>query len=189
MIYGIDEVGRGCWAGPLVVAAVALSDPIDDLADSKKLSPKQRALLNDKIINDNNSVIISFVSARQVDNLGLSQALAYACEELFLEISKQKYSKVIIDGNINYLASYDNTEAVVKADQSIDECMAASIVAKEARDDYMREISLQHPNYGFDRHVGYGTKQHMEAIENHGLIDEHRRSFKPIKQYVAEERI
>ncbi len=183
MVFGIDEVGRGCWAGPLVVAAVGLGDLIDGLADSKKLSALRRQKLLLEINTDNNIVLIEAIESKTVDELGLTKSLELACEKLFSSISKHSYDKVIIDGNINYLANQPRTEAVVKADASLAECMAAGIAAKEWRDSYMRELAKAHPEYGFELHVGYGTQIHKQAIMDNGLIEEHRRSFKPIQLY------
>ncbi len=184
MIFGIDEVGRGCWAGPLVVAAVALNERIEGLADSKKLSPKKRTLLERNIVERYNIVIISEISAPVVDELGLSGAMTRACEELFSSISKLTYDKIIIDGNVNYLKEKRAVETVVGGDGSIPECMAASIVAKEHRDRYMRKAARKHPGYGFEAHVGYGTKQHIDALSELGPCAEHRMSFKPLLKYV-----
>ncbi len=186
--YGIDEVGRGCWAGPLVVAGVGLAQPIEGLADSKKLSAKKRAVLLKEISADYNHVIIQPVKSADVDRLGLTIALKVACRKIFSEISKRNYDRVIIDGNINFLADQERTEAVVRADSTVPACMAASIAAKEWRDHYMRKLGELYPAYGFEQHVGYGTKQHKAAIEENGVIDEHRRSFKPVKDYINRNR-
>lgn len=186
MIIGIDEVGRGCWAGPLVVAGVGLAAPIEGLADSKKLSAKRRQNLDDLIRNDNNIVITSWISSGKIDELGLTQAMRAACQEIFSQISKEIDARVIIDGNINFLAEHSNTEAVIKADDTVAEVMAASIVAKQARDQYMIDLATEYPEYGFESNVGYGTKLHMEGLAKHGVTNHHRKSFKPIKKYVSE---
>ena len=183
-MWGIDEVGRGPWAGPLVLSAVRLSPGIDGLADSKKLSPKRRQELLVQINKDTNEVITEFIYAEELDSLGLAESMRVACERLFSSISKLGYDRIVVDGNLNYLSEHNNTEAVVKADSTVPECMAASIVAKEARDTYMREAEERYPGYGFASHVGYGTKQHMAAIEELGVCDEHRRSFKPIRKFI-----
>ena len=187
MVFGIDEVGRGCWAGPLVVAAVALDEEIPGLNDSKKLSKKQRSELRQHIVsNTNNIITISSIKPHQVDQLGLSEAMRLACQELFSSISKLNYDTVIIDGNVNYLEGERDTIAVVGADGSNQACMAASIIAKEFRDAYMTSLAEKYPEYGFEKHVGYGTQAHKEALEKHGPTDAHRLSFQPVRR-IAEQ--
>ena len=185
MIFGIDEVGRGCWAGPLVVCAVGLEKPIDGLRDSKKLSSLQRLKIMTRITTDYNNILIASVSSAEVDKLGLTKAMYKACDSLFSSISKLPYDKIVVDGNINYLPDVPRSEALIGADGLVAECMAASVAAKEWRDEYMRKVADSHPGYGFESHVGYGTKQHKDAIAKLGLTPEHRRSFKPIKSYEA----
>lgn len=167
----------------MVLAAVSLNEPIGGLADSKKLSRIARSRLLPLINTDSNRVIITAVSSADVDREGLSRAMQIGCESLFSSISKLGYDRIIVDGNINYLAEHPNTVAIIGADSTIQECMAASVVAKEYRDEYMMEVAKNYPRYGFETHVGYGTAKHVAAIKKWGLIDEHRRSFKPIKDH------
>lgn len=181
MVIGVDEVGRGCWAGPLVAGAVCLDGTIDGLMDSKKLSAKKRKKLSEVIANEAYSYALGWVTPKEVDELGLTEAVRLAMKRAIeqLDISG---AKIIVDGNINYLLHLPNTEAVIKADDSVPAVSAASILAKVARDEYMHEISSKYPEYGFEKHVGYGTKAHLEALKAFGVTPIHRKSYKPVKR-------
>lgn len=179
MIVGIDEVGRGCWAGPLVAGAVALPDAIDGLNDSKLLSKTRRTLLNQQIFSSAHCGL-GWVESWEVDNLGLTKAVALAMQRAYDELAIAA-EEVIIDGNINYLPSVVGTRALIKADQTVPEVSAASIIAKVARDEFMLKQHDQYPEYGFDKHVGYGTAAHIRALQQHGPCKIHRMSYKPIK--------
>ena len=189
-ILGIDEVGRGPWAGPLVVGGVILKDAnetwCDELNDSKKLTKKKREELS-KIINESaDAVALGWVSANELDKIGMSEALKLATRRMVLEIKNQKipFNEIIIDGTVNFLkgTSFEPyTTILKKADMLIKEVSAASIVAKVARDNYMTELSKKYPEYGFEKHVGYGTSLHRSAIEKFGTTPEHRHSFKPLQ--------
>ncbi len=177
---GIDEVGRGCWAGPLVAAAVLLKAPISGLTDSKLLNRKQRENLS-VIIQKNAFVGIGWITANEVDAIGLSSSVAKAMRIALGQI-KTGYTDVIIDGHINYLPSAPKVTAFVKADLFVPAVSAASIIAKVARDQYMRQMAQEYPGYGFEKHVGYGTRFHHEMLRLKGICDLHRRSFKPIRE-------
>ena len=188
-ILGIDEVGRGPLAGPLVVGAVIL--PSDDrewyaeLKDCKKLSTKKREELNEIILAEA-TVGLGWVSDIELDEVGISEALRLATRRAVRAVQRlhSPFSQIIIDGKVNFLrdtpiAKYVST--VIKADDKIREVSAASIVAKVARDRYMKEIANKYPEYGFDQHMGYGTEMHRKAIARYGICPEHRRSFEPCK--------
>jgi ribonuclease HII len=177
---GIDEVGRGCWAGPLVAGAVALKAPIPGLKDSKKLSKSQRDKLAVVIHAEALAVGIGWVSAGELDAVGLTEAVRLAMERALQQI-EIAYDEVIIDGNINYFPDNVKARAIIKADDTVPAVSAASIVAKVARDNYMSELGAPYDRYGFEKHVGYGTALHLERLKLHGISDIHRRSFKPIK--------
>jgi ribonuclease HII len=179
MIVGIDEVGRGSWAGPLVAAAVLLNCPIEGLTDSKLIPPKKRSKLSDEILLTSGGYGIGWVTADEIDILGLTKSVSLAMQRAIKKISVE-YEKIIIDGNYNFLKEYENVETLIKADLLIPSVSAASIIAKVARDNFMAEKSLVYPGYGFEKNVGYGTKQHLEAINKLGLTDLHRKSFKPM---------
>lgn len=194
MILGIDEVGRGPWAGPLVIGAVVLPenkpDWTKDLTDSKKLTAKKREELNKIILNEAPATALGWVSSRELDSLGMSASLALAARRAVLGIKSEKvpFTEIVIDGTVNFLKGtpLENYVSVLKkADFLIKEVSAASIIAKVARDSYMEELSKIYPDYGFERHVGYGTAAHKKSIEEHGLTPEHRRSFRPIAEYLG----
>ncbi len=184
-ILGIDEVGRGPWAGPLVVGAVVLSgEKIDGLADSKKLSAKKRAGLAQEIRESGARIGLGWVSAKEIDDIGLGAALRLATRRAVEQV-KVSYHEIIIDGTVNMLAGTsleDHVTMLAKADSLISEVSAASIVAKVARDEYMANLANTYPEYGFEKHVGYGTAAHREALHKYGVTPEHRLSFRPVQE-------
>ena len=191
-ILGIDEVGRGPWAGPLVVGGVILEDAsakwCEELTDSKKLTKKKRNELNEKILKNAPATALAWVSSKELDEMGLSNALRLANRRVVEEIRRKKvpFNEIIIDGTINFLSDTSMAKYVTtlkKADLLIKEVSAASIIAKVARDTYMENLAKSFPEYGFEKHVGYGTTVHKTAIEKFGLTPEHRHSFKPIKNF------
>jgi len=186
MILGVDEVGRGPWAGPLVVGAVVLPDSfsIEGLTDSKKLSAKKRAELDIAIREQALGWGLGWVHADELDTLGLSESLRVATIRA-VEAVKAPYHEIIIDGTINFLKETGKGKYVTtmaKADLLVPAVSAASIVAKVARDTYMEEQDAVYPAYGFASHVGYGTAKHQQALEQHGVTVLHRTSFAPIKK-------
>jgi ribonuclease HII len=190
---GIDEVGRGSWAGPLVAGAVVLDDSLADskmdemkMRDSKALTKNQRDLANTSIREVALALGLGWVSTAEVDELGLTQAVRLAMRRALDQI-KISFDAIIIDGNYNFLADDARARAVVKADATVPAVSAASIIAKFARDKWMAEhAAKKFPAYGFEKHVGYGTKLHREMLEIHGICELHRKSFAPIKKLIAE---
>ena len=188
-ILGIDEVGRGPWAGPLVVGACLLPEPIEGLNDSKKLSVKKREELA-KIIREKAIFGLGWISAEELDQLGLTESLCKAAREAVSQITGD-FDEIIIDGTMNFLrgTKYESiVQFMPKADQLVPEVSAASIIAKVSRDHYMYEIAEKYPGYDFEKHVGYGTAAHKAAIEKLGLCPEHRRSFRPIAEFAKKEK-
>jgi ribonuclease HII len=179
MIVGIDEAGRGCWAGPLVVAAVVLHEPIIGLNDSKKLSKKQRELLAIEI-KQKASFGIGWIEAKVIDNIGLTRATQTAMAEALSQLN-EAYDEIVIDGNFNYLPEQINVTVLPKADALVPAVSAASILAKVARDTYMTNVAIDYPQYQFERHVGYGTALHHQLLKLHGVCELHRLSYKPIQ--------
>jgi ribonuclease HII len=177
---GVDEVGRGCWAGPVVAGAVVLGDPIPGLKDSKKLSKKQRQQLNVKIRNQALAFGVGWVEPAEVDTIGLTEAVRLAMRRALDQITLD-YDELIIDGNLNFFPENDRAKAVIKADDSVPAVSAASIIAKVARDNYMVEAAFKYPEYGFEKHVGYGTAFHLAQLKLAGVSDIHRKSYKPIQ--------
>lgn len=178
LVIGVDEAGRGAWAGPLIVAAVGLTKPIDGLNDSKVLTSRRRELLQPLITKQ--AVFIGFgqIESTQLDEMGLSLALTKAIERAVANAPAE--ADIIIDGPINYLNKHKRSSALIGADGLIPAVMAASILAKVRRDKIMQAQAKHWPVYGFEKHVGYGTAAHHEALLRHGPCRIHRRSFKPI---------
>lgn len=178
-VIGIDEVGRGAWAGPLVVGAVLLRKPITGLKDSKQLTKVQRQKLDYLIRQSAEYMGLGWVGPAEVDSLGLTKALTLACKRA-IEHAPAGYD-IVIDGNINFLKDVPRTSSLIKGDQLIPSIAAASIVAKVARDEYMSKLSEKYPGYGFAEHVGYGTAKHSYALNEIGVSNIHRLSFKPVQ--------
>ncbi|USD65919.1 ribonuclease HII [Vibrio sp. SCSIO 43136] len=179
---GVDEVGRGPLVGDVVTAAVILdpNNPIEGLSDSKKLSEKKRLALFPEIKEKALAWAIGRCSPAEIDELNILQATMVAMQRAVAGLGVTP-DYVLIDGNrVPELPMAG--EAVVKGDLRVAEISAASILAKVVRDHEMEELDKQHPEFGFAKHKGYPTKAHFEAIEQHGVIAEHRKSFKPVKR-------
>lgn len=183
MVVGIDEVGRGPWAGPLVFGAVVLgSADIDGLTDSKKLSKKKRQALDGEIRSKATAFGLGWVSAEELDNIGMSKACELACRRALEQITVP-YSEIIIDGTVNFLKDTGKGPYVTtmkQADLLVPSVSAASILAKVARDTFMEDQDELYPGYGFGSHVGYGTEAHRKALKEFGVTPLHRKSFAPI---------
>jgi ribonuclease HII len=182
LIAGVDEVGRGPLAGDVVTAAVILdpNQPISGLNDSKKLSEKKRQALFIEIQQKALCWSIGRASVAEIDQLNILQATMLAMLRAVEALSIQP-NKVLVDGNKTPNWQYDS-EAIVKGDGKIAEISAASIIAKVTRDRELIELDRRHPEYGFAGHKGYPTKQHLQAIADHGVLVEHRRSFGPVQR-------
>lgn len=195
MILGIDEVGRGPWAGPLVVGAVVLGGKeIDGLNDSKKLTKKRCIELDREVRNKAAAWALGWVSASELDELGISSALRLATRRAVEAIQIQcrergvRFDEIIIDGTVNFLrgtALADFVTTMPKADGLIPSVSAASIIAKVARDMYMHQQDAIYPGYGFASNAGYGVAKHRAAIEELGVCPEHRLSFAPLAKYAG----
>jgi len=172
-ICGIDEAGRGPIAGSLVMAGVILNEKIEGLNDSKKLSEKKRENLYE-IIKNSSKWYIYEVKASKIDEIGLSKAI----KKCLLAIKNHfgEDTDFLFDGNSSFGVS--NIPTFVKADTKVPAVSAASILAKVYRDRQMKEFAKTYPNYGFEKHKGYGTKAHLEAIAKYGYCEIHRKSFK-----------
>jgi len=176
---GLDEAGRGAWAGPLVVAAVCLTRPIDGLNDSKLLGPKRRAELAAVIKQRADFIGLGVVSPAWLDRRGLTATTSRAMK---LALKRAPANcPVVIDGPVNYLPKRRHVTTLINADALLPAVMAASILAKEHRDQLMRLHAGRWPQYGFERHVGYGTPAHRHALQRHGPCRLHRLSFRPLK--------
>lgn len=182
LIAGVDEVGRGPLVGDVVTAAVILdpNNPIEGLNDSKKLTEKKRLALLPEIKEKALAWSVGRCSPEEIDQLNILQATMVAMQRAIegLEVAPDF---ALIDGNRVPQLNMD-AQAVVKGDMRVAEISAASIIAKVVRDQEMEELDKLHPQFGFAKHKGYPTKAHFEAIEQHGVIDQHRKSFKPVKK-------
>lgn len=182
LIAGVDEVGRGPLVGDVVTAAVILdpNNPIKGLNDSKKLTEKKRLALLPEIKEKALAWSVGRCSPEEIDQLNILQATMVAMQRAIegLEVAPDF---ALIDGNRVPQLNMD-AQAVVKGDMRVAEISAASIIAKVVRDQEMEELDKLHPQFGFAKHKGYPTKAHFDAIEQHGVIDQHRKSFKPVKK-------
>lgn len=184
-VAGIDEAGRGPWAGPIVAAAVIFPNKIQlkGLNDSKKLSEIQRFKLFNAILK-RAIVSIGIVDNYHIDNNGLTKSLNLAYVKALKGLSRQpKY--VLIDG----IGTYDINlpyKTIIKGDSKVRLIAAASIVAKVVRDTLMVQYSLKYPSYGFEKHKGYGTRQHHQNLIKYGVCNLHRLSFEPVKKIMNE---
>lgn len=181
LVAGVDEVGRGPLAGPVVTAAVILDPayPIAGLNDSKKLSEKKRHLLADEIKKHALAWSLGRAEVAEIDQLNILQATLLAMRRALDNLSVRPDS-VLIDGNRCPDAPYA-MRAIVGGDGSVPEISAASILAKVSRDAEMAEMHALYPEYGFIKHKGYPTAEHLTALQSCGISPLHRRSFKPVK--------
>lgn len=181
VIAGIDEVGRGSWAGPLVAGAVIIKQGlcVFGINDSKKLTEKKRDLLNKSIVENHISSIGS-VSATEINEIGLSKAI-YLSIIRAIEALPVKPTLLLIDGNYTY--KFDTPSVnIIKGDSKSVSIAAASIVAKVHRDRIMKALAITHPEYHWDRNVGYGTNLHLEGLKKIGVSHYHRIHYKPIEK-------
>ena len=182
-VAGMDEVGRGCLAGPVAAAAVILdpSDLPDGLNDSKCLRIAVREAVYEEILGRALAISVAFVSAAEIDRINIRQANLTAMRRALSALAiAPRY--VLIDGNDLPKDLKCPGETIVKGDASSASIAAASIVAKVARDRLMARLGRGHPAYGFSRHVGYATKEHLAALAEHGPSPYHRMSFSPLRQ-------
>ena len=171
-LCGIDEAGRGPLAGSLVMAGVVFKKPVEGLMDSKKLSEKKRETLYPLVIENSEYHIVSF-SAREVDELGISKCLQKGLQSIQENLPEAEY---LFDGNSTF--GVDNISTMVKADDKIPEVSAASILAKVTRDREIMKQAKLYPEYGFEKHKGYGTKAHIEALVKYDRCEIHRKTFR-----------
>lgn len=176
-VCGVDEAGRGPLAGPIYAAAVILPQNfmIDGLNDSKKLSARKREFLYDKIIENALAFGIAFASETEIDQINILNATFLAMKRA-VDALKMKPDLALIDGSSS--PKLDSlTKTIIKGDSLSASIAAASILAKVTRDRFMTNLSYEYPQYGFEKHKGYGTKIHVEAIKKYGPSTIHRKSF------------
>ena len=187
IIAGVDECGRGPLAGPVVAAAVILPDTckIRDLTDSKKLTPKKRAILEPEIKNQSIAWAISQIEVEQIDEINILQASLLAMRFAINKLDPHP-DKALIDGKFIPPKLDCNAQAFIKGDSKFDSISAASILAKEFRDRLMCNYDHLYPEYGFASHKGYPTKAHMSALNKYGVTPIHRRSYSPVAKLLTD---
>lgn len=180
LIAGIDEAGRGSWAGPVVAAAIIMSNyKIKGIKDSKLLSPKMRDKLFDEILENCLGYGVGIVENDTIDEINIYQAAKLAMKQAVENIEKVKPDHLLIDAmkvEINI-----PQKAIIKGDTNIYSIACASIIAKVTRDRIMLDLHEKYPEYSFDKHKGYGTKIHLDCLEKHGSCAIHRKTYKPIR--------
>ncbi len=186
VLCGVDEAGRGPLAGPVFAAAVILSPlrVIEGLRDSKKLSQRRRERLEIQIKAEAKAWCVGEASVAEIDQLNILQATLLAMQRAVGGL-KVKPDRVQVDGNRCPVLAYP-VEAIVKGDATVAAISAASILAKTARDRAMETLHREYPQFGFDRHFGYGTAQHLQALRRYGPCGAHRRSFAPVRNLLQE---
>lgn len=186
-MIGVDEAGRGAWAGPLLAVAVRLpADLAATFKDSKLLSESKRETFADIIEKSGADAGACFIPAELIDKHGLSWAQTEAMTGALAQIQPHSGEEIIIDGSINYVAdAYPWSRAVIKADGKYPSVMAAAILAKVRRDAVMRRFDADYPGYGFASHKGYGTKQHQASLAKAGACRIHRLSYKPLAGFAT----
>lgn len=186
LVCGVDEAGRGPLAGPVSAAAVILDEAnlIAGLADSKKLSERQRDKLAPVIRERAMAWAVAYASVGEIDELNILQATLLAMRRAVLALPVQP-QQVLVDG-LYVPQTGIPSQAIIKGDSKIAAISAASILAKTARDELMLQLHEQYPQYGFDEHKGYPTAKHLAALREHGVSGVHRRSFRPVRQLLAD---
>ncbi|MEI8156290.1 MAG: ribonuclease HII [Burkholderiales bacterium] len=185
LVAGVDEAGRGPLAGPVVAAAVILDErkPILGLADSKVLTARRRELLFDEIRAKALCCSVAEASAEEIDTINILQATLLAMRRA-VDGLRLKPSLVLVDGNRLPVLTM-RAEAIVKGDSKVSAISAASILAKVTRDRWCAELDVQYPQYGFAAHKGYGTAEHLKALQAHGACPQHRKTFSPVAKVLA----
>ncbi len=181
LLCGVDEAGRGPLAGTVFAAAVILDalHPIEGLADSKKLSARQRESLAREICAHATAWAVASASVEEIDSINILQASLLAMRRAVEKLTVTP-ARVLVDG-LHRPRLAVPVRAIVRGDATVAEIAAASILAKVARDGEMLALHLLHPLYGFDRHKGYPTSAHLQALREHGVSSVHRRSFAPVR--------
>ena len=182
LIAGVDEVGRGPLVGPVLAASVILPKDfkLDGLTDSKKLSEKKRDLFYSYIIEHAISYGIGIIDEKTIDKVNIYEATKLAMYEAINNLNK-KPDHILIDA---MKLDIEHSTSIIKGDSKSISIAAASVIAKVTRDKMMYELDKKYPHYNFKKNKGYPTKEHIEAIKKHGIINEHRKSYGPVKEYL-----
>ena len=189
LIAGVDEAGRGPLAGPVVAAAVVLdpNQPINGLADSKALKHEIRVSLKNEIQDRSIGWALGFASVEEIDRLNILQATLLAMRRAVINLGVP-IDMALVDGNADPGLDCP-TKTIVRGDTKVAAISAASILAKVARDNLMVSASKDYPEYGFDRHKGYGTREHMFALKQYGPSKLHRRTFAPVRDLLVNDEV
>lgn len=191
-VVGVDEAGRGCLAGPVMAGAIVVQGPLPPgLADSKKLTARQREALYEELTRGPHIWAVGVASSREVDELNVLQATFLAMHRAVAALHCwDKPLDIWVDGNqappFPGLALGSRVHTLVGGDALMPAISAASILAKVQRDRYMADLSLRHPGYGFEVHKGYGTAKHLATLRARGPCEEHRKTFEPVRRCLAE---
>ena len=185
LIAGVDEAGRGPLAGPVTVAAVILKNSIEGLNDSKKLSEKKRFELEPLIIKNALAYSVVHISVETIEEINILQASLYGMQKAVEQLCIMP-DEVLVDGNKCPEFSQPS-QAIIGGDGKIAEISAASILAKNARDRLMVELSDEYPQYGFEKHKGYGTQYHLQQLQKYGPCVHHRKGYAPIQKLLQME--
>jgi ribonuclease HII len=180
IIVGVDEAGRGPLAGPVSIAAVILSKPIQGLDDSKKITEKKRIELESLIIKNALDYAVVHVSVETIEDINILQASLLGMQQAVAKLNCG-FDEILVDGN-KCPQFKQPARAIIGGDGIIPEISAASILAKNARDRLMRELHADYPEYGFDKHKGYGTKFHLQQLQKYGPCKHHRKTYAPIQK-------
>jgi ribonuclease HII len=194
-IVGIDEVGRGSWAGPFVMCAYSIKQPfnrypeLSDVRDSKKLSEKTRETIfkqiKTEIKNKLSQVKLAQISAKYISKHSLKNAIQQSVRQLTHSFNLEK-TLFLFDAGIKVPEPGIHYESIKKGDDKVYSIAAAAIYGKVYRDSLMKKLAKKYKNYAFESNVGYGTKQHREAISKHGICPIHRTCYKPLKKYIIQ---
>jgi ribonuclease HII len=186
LVAGVDEAGRGCWAGDVFAAAVILdpSKPIEGLADSKVLSEKKRDALRETVIARSLAWAIGRASVEEIDRINILQATLLAMRRAVSALTMPP-QRIEVDGLYVPDCGIPGV-AIVDGDAKVAAISAASILAKTARDAELVALARRYPHYGFDKHKGYGTREHATALDTHGPCEIHRQSYAPVKLAMAQ---
>lgn len=189
-VCGVDEVGRGPLAGPVVAACVYIPPDkynlnfITQITDSKKISKKRMAILSD-LIHENFDTAIAEIPPKKIDQINIHQATLLAMSKAFHALNKKKkQDAILVDGRHIPKNIPCPAQAIVKGDQKSYSIAAASIIAKHHRDEIMKKFARRYPVYGWENNAGYPTLQHRDAIKEHGITQHHRRSFAPVRIHI-----
>jgi ribonuclease HII len=195
LIAGVDEVGRACWAGPIMAAGVLFDlerlasgagrDLLEELDDSKRLSPGKRARLAEGVFAHADAVSLVYIPANQIDRIGLDPANLACLEGALRALGERAELRLVDGGSVPLGPGAPVHERIVRGDGTSATIAAASIVAKVARDRHMTCLGKHYPGYGFDRHKGYGTEEHKSALAKLGPCPEHRLSSRAVLRYAA----